>query len=1077
MSTFREEIVIDIDHETVNLHPDSIKEYHEKKDHLSLKKALQTAITATTKYDVSASIFAPSTSLTPVERWFYKLIPPLRNLAVKNHFGNFVIERETREKVWEMMPVYARIGMHLLFFGRVEEKVVEASVIRELFEIESERQGKYFDSPHSVRNIPGFIKHYNLNTEELLEPDISKYETFNEFFYRKLKPGARIISEPENGNVIVSAADSRLMVFRDIDLATKYWIKGKHFTVAELLKDEELAREFDEGSIAIFRLAPQDYHRFHSPITGVVGSVKFVSGTYFTVNPMAINEELDVFTENVRSVVALHPSAPGASKVVFVSIGALLVGSIRYTVKEGDKVSKGDELGYFAYGGSTIICLWQKGKVKFDDDLASNSLQSLETLVRGPLARVWLAAHWERKLSKTQFLQTNIQFSVGAILKQDQQPMALRLSGQLLLGVVRIYSRKAKYLLEDCTEALNKIKLAFRQGEVDIPEDQRIANFESITLPDKITEFDILLPDPGLSLKQWTEVSSVTATSSNISRPQDITIRDDFDISLNLNIGEDLLGEAFDTEDGRGLDLDLEDDLDPKATGSDDSHAGEEGSVDIEIAREAPLDIPISMEDVIGKGMEDDPLMMTDGGPDLDLLLDETLDSPVVDNDVPMLDNDVPTLEDDVPMLDNDVPVLDNGVPTLERESEIRAEIESSFDNGLNLDTNASADMNIDPASLILSETRVQEEMLPETQRLTPMSPLSPERHDIFQDQEVEQFVTRRKRKLMEDELTELPNSHIASQIRDRSDITIEPTFLPSSRKLLRIEEIRRMGASYYLDLDAPHNIAPEFQHLFARKRQRITPPPEEQVEAGPSKSTPPADQEHFEINIGNDNFDILDTTETHNSSIADEGSTQDVVITGEVDQEVPEKADRGKHSKKTDKEKSQEKSVKEKTAQEDFPVPEQEPVTPREQTPEHVIDINLDTISHHGYDDSVDALTPADDEDQSSPSGITIFDQEESQEQNAETTFSKNTIKAMRLLRNRCRDEDTEGPGALRTKIVSYDSVVGTAKRQDAVKLFFELLVLNTKDVIHVQQKQPYGDIEILCKNKLFDLLEDVPA
>ena len=88
-----------------------------------------------------------------------------------------------------------------------------------------------------------------------------------------------------------------------------------------------------------------------------------------------------------------------------------------------------------------------------------------ETLLSktGPLARVWLSANLERKLSKTHILQSNIETSVGAIVGQDQAPMALRLSGQLLLGVVRIYSRKARYLLEDCNEALMKIKMVGRQ--------------------------------------------------------------------------------------------------------------------------------------------------------------------------------------------------------------------------------------------------------------------------------------------------------------------------------------------------------------------------------------------------------------------------------------------------------------------------------------------------------------------------------------------------------------------------------------------------------------------------------------
>ncbi|KAI8849522.1 double-strand-break repair protein rad21 [Chytridium lagenaria] len=120
---------------------------------------------------------------------------------------------------------------------------------------------------------------------------------------------------------------------------------------------------------------------------------------------------------------------------------------------------------------------------------------------KGSLAKVWLAAHWERKLSKSQFLQTNIQTSVGAIVGEGNEPMALRLSGQLLLGVVRIYSRKARYLLEDCNEALVKIKMAFRPGIVDMPQEQAVASYQAITLNDAITEFDIILQEPAFDIK------------------------------------------------------------------------------------------------------------------------------------------------------------------------------------------------------------------------------------------------------------------------------------------------------------------------------------------------------------------------------------------------------------------------------------------------------------------------------------------------------------------------------------------------------------------------------------------------
>ncbi|KAG9880252.1 hypothetical protein KCU94_g20584, partial [Aureobasidium melanogenum] len=124
-----------------------------------------------------------------------------------------------------------------------------------------------------------------------------------------------------------------------------------------------------------------------------------------------------------------------------------------------------------------------------------------ETLLSktGPLARVWLAANIERKLTKNNILQSDIGSSVHTIIKNDQAPIALRLSGQLLLGVVRIYSRKARYLLDDCNEALMKIKLAFRPGNVDLPSNQsHTANPAALVLPDTITELDLFAPMPDL---------------------------------------------------------------------------------------------------------------------------------------------------------------------------------------------------------------------------------------------------------------------------------------------------------------------------------------------------------------------------------------------------------------------------------------------------------------------------------------------------------------------------------------------------------------------------------------------------
>ncbi|CAF1369706.1 unnamed protein product, partial [Didymodactylos carnosus] len=214
------------------------------------------------------------------------------------------------------------------------------------------------------------------------EPDLTKYSCFNEFFYRKLKPDARPITRVDDPTVVVSSADCRLILFNTVNDATRIWIKGHHFSLKHLFDNEEMAKSFEGGSLAVFRLAPADYHRFHCPVSGTWGKAKTVSGTYYTVNPVAINENLDVLTKNQRVVTTIDTGEELFGVVGFVAIGALLVGSINFTVEEEQHINKGDEVGYFAYGGSTIVAVFKDSVVKWDDDLIHNSNNSMETLVR-----------------------------------------------------------------------------------------------------------------------------------------------------------------------------------------------------------------------------------------------------------------------------------------------------------------------------------------------------------------------------------------------------------------------------------------------------------------------------------------------------------------------------------------------------------------------------------------------------------------------------------------------------------------------------------------------------------------------
>lgn len=197
-----------------------------------------------------------------------------------------------------------------------------------------------------------------------------------------------------------------MTTFPTIDLATKYWIKGFGFTVARLLHSESLANDFNGGGIVIARLAPQDYHRWHSPVSGTVESIVEIPGAYYTVNPQAITQQgsLDVFCENRRSVMIVRRRSTG-KKVAIIAVGAMLgmssrytllttrkllthdcvVGSIRYNpgVEVGAEIHRGQCLGAFRYGGSTVINLYEPADVRLDPDLVDNSTKDVcETLVR-----------------------------------------------------------------------------------------------------------------------------------------------------------------------------------------------------------------------------------------------------------------------------------------------------------------------------------------------------------------------------------------------------------------------------------------------------------------------------------------------------------------------------------------------------------------------------------------------------------------------------------------------------------------------------------------------------------------------
>ncbi|KAK9763249.1 phosphatidylserine decarboxylase [Basidiobolus ranarum] len=320
-------------------------------------------------------------------KWFARAVNRLgygRYRVGRNNANIIVQNRATGQLIEEKIPAYIRLGIRLLYKNIASKSAVDTRAIRRLLKATSLKQGRKFDDPASIRDIRPFIQFHQINTDEIRDP-IESFKSFNEFFYRKIKPESRILVAPNDPRVVVSPADCRCTCFPTTSDATRLWIKGEDFTIARLLgetseENQVLAQIFEDGPLAICRLAPQDYHRFHFPVDGRVRYHQVVNGQYFTVNPMAIRSGLDVYGENKRNVTIIESEQFGL--VAYISIGAMMVGSIELTCEPGQRYSRMDEFGYFAFGGSTIVLLFQQGMVRFDTDLVENSQRSLETLIQ-----------------------------------------------------------------------------------------------------------------------------------------------------------------------------------------------------------------------------------------------------------------------------------------------------------------------------------------------------------------------------------------------------------------------------------------------------------------------------------------------------------------------------------------------------------------------------------------------------------------------------------------------------------------------------------------------------------------------
>ncbi|CAA7259293.1 unnamed protein product [Cyclocybe aegerita] len=632
----------------------------------------------------------------------------------------------------------------------------------------------------------------------------------------------------------------------------------------------------------------------------------------------------------------------------------------------------------------------------------------------------------ERKLSKSQTLQTDIGQSVDAIMGQEIELMALRLSGQLLLGVVRIYSRKAKYLLDDCNEALLKIKMAFRPGIVDLTEEQLTVNKTAITLQTNSFGLDLLLPDVDWDMDF--EDRPLQRQGHHQAHVDDITLRtaDDFQFGENdpFDIGP---SDGIGSQDFNDLDLGINWD-DEGARASEPNAKSDMMSVDgsVGVGRDAQIRDSIGPDFLGG-----DPF-----GGDFD---------------------------------------------AFSHRSKSRDPSEQPFGDAMDIDPLPEVDLGdlgigfddlppVDPHERTPSQTRsVSRVASPLTELPATPPPIEDAELNAAQPETEKAKRKIKDKKQIIDSVTELQNG-IAAANRgrgvgnanplntDTTTITTKQRFLPRSSIVMRLLEIREDPVAYFLPSKTsgnmfsfgPPGLTPELAELFTRAggntatHKRKAPSPE----LSPSKRARKDEVEiarRAESLAPSDGGFNLDP----NASGLDNGfefADQSGAMMDDYQLEVPKVG--------VDMEDGRAKSV----------------LTDRSRSRVSSVGPGaLDDLEEHGM---LDGSCPVAVFDMTQPSQATQCQAVDSEQEPADVVenethgYSKNTVKALGLVRKELQSSEEDD----QPKSMSFKKMTNKASRRAAASFFFELLVLGTRDCVQVSQPKPFADIAVHAKARLWE-------
>ncbi len=278
-----------------------------------------------------------------------------------------------KNKQYDIEQVAGGNLLDTLYTTRRGKLGLELLVKRKLY---SALTGFFCDRKISRRTIKGFVDKFSIDINECQDKP-EDFKSFNDFFARKLKPSARNFDKAQE--ILLSPGDGRLQAWENIDKEKLLQIKGMTYSLSELLQDKKLAQNYNGGTYMILRLCPVDYHRFHFFDSGKCMETHKIKGEYYSVNPVALKKIPELFCRNKREYSIFKTDNFG--DVLYIEVGATSVGSIIQTYTPGERVSRGDEKGFFKFGGSTVLLIFKKDMVKIDEDIIQQTEEGFETRV------------------------------------------------------------------------------------------------------------------------------------------------------------------------------------------------------------------------------------------------------------------------------------------------------------------------------------------------------------------------------------------------------------------------------------------------------------------------------------------------------------------------------------------------------------------------------------------------------------------------------------------------------------------------------------------------------------------------